>query len=400
MAYVPPYLRGILPPEPEPAPPEHLDEGWNPEPPPEVAAELEREAPAAIAKLVRYTAADIARPLPKLDYLVPRLGLVSGGGAPHMFAGYGFSGKTLALQVLLLCLASGRKVWGAFDGPAQPIRVSHVDAEQGEALTFRRYQRAALGHGIELELDCADRLNVFVMPKLPDGSRLQLTSAHKPVWRDIMDGSGLVVIDSLAALSGAVDENSREQRAGLDLLGELSEDTKCRALVVHHATKPPNQAMAGDRGSRYSIRGSGAIYDALDGAYVFSGEKGESVKVEHVKARSHGEPTDDFALSFGDVEKNGDAKAGVTCTVYGVEVIEEQREAERRRRATLTASKASVRLREVLARGPADARTLRGLLRMSGDTFHAVVGSLGGEIVITDVKEGRAWRKIYRLAGH
>lgn len=41
--YIPPYLRGILPPEPEPAPPEHLDEGWTAEPPPEVAAELERE---------------------------------------------------------------------------------------------------------------------------------------------------------------------------------------------------------------------------------------------------------------------------------------------------------------------------------------------------------------------
>ena len=151
MAYVPPYLRGILPPEPEPAPPEHLDEGWNPEPPPEVAAELEREAPLKPTEGITFlSGAAIAAPLPPLEYIIPRMGMPSGAGAPHMAAGYGFSGKTLASQVMLVCLAANRKVWGSFDGPGRPLNVGHVDAEQGEALTRKRYQRASLGHGIDL----------------------------------------------------------------------------------------------------------------------------------------------------------------------------------------------------------------------------------------------------------
>lgn len=347
--------------------------------------------------LPRFVGADIARPLPKLDYLIPRLGMVSGGGAPHMIAGYGFSGKTLALQVALLCLAAGRKVWGAFDGPGRPLRVAHVDAEQGEALTLKRYQRAAHGHGIDLVADCGDRLNVFCALKLPDGSRLQLTAKHADYWRRIMDGLDLVVVDSLAALSAGTDENSRDQRAGLDLLGTISEETKCRATVIHHATKPPQ--MGADRASRYSIRGSGAIYDAVDSAYVFSGEKGESVRVEHVKARSHGEPTDDFALSFSDVEHNGDAKFGVMCSVFGCEVIDEQRERLRALKDAAAAARALERVLAALRGGPLDQATLKAKARVDGVTLAAALASAQGRVIIESVKDGRSWKKMHRLGG-
>ena len=82
----------------------------------------------------------LAAPLPELDYLVREIGLVAGGGAPHLVAGYGFSGKTLALQALALALVTGRPVWGAYHSP-HARRVVHVDLEQGDRLTRRRYQR-------------------------------------------------------------------------------------------------------------------------------------------------------------------------------------------------------------------------------------------------------------------
>lgn len=394
---IPPYLRGILPDEPEPVPPEHLDEGWTPEPPPEVAAELEREAPAVVVEALPFLSGSaIAAPLPPLAYIIPRMGMPRGPGAPHMAAGYGFSGKTLATQVMLLCLAANRKVWGSFDGPGTPLNVGHVDAEQGEALTRKRYQRAALGHGIDLVADVGDRLRLYCYPKTASGHRITLKREDANWWREMMTGLDLLAVDSLAALSNGVDENSREQREALDMLGELSSDTGCRPFCIHHSTKP---SMDGGREARYSIRGSGAIYDALDSAYIFSGEKGESVKVEHVKARSHGEPTDDFALDFADVEDSGDAKAGVTCTVYGVERIAEQRDRARTKRQEETRGRAAERLLAALRDGPLDQVTLKSKAGVDGTTFPIALSSLNGRIIVTDTKEGRVWKKIYRLIG-
>ena len=66
-----------------------------------------------------------------------------------------------------------------------------------------------------------------------------------------------------------------EIRASLDMLGALSEETGCRAVVIHHARKPG----AGESGAtdRYGIRGSSAIYDGCDAVLVFSAAKGEPV---------------------------------------------------------------------------------------------------------------------------
>lgn len=104
----------------------------------------------------------LAAPLPPLDYLVHQLGISSGSGAPHLLAGYGFSGKTVAAQSMALALVAGRCVWGAFH--SQERRVIHIDLEQGDRLTRRRYQRLALAMSVELPpLD--DRLVVAILPR-------------------------------------------------------------------------------------------------------------------------------------------------------------------------------------------------------------------------------------------
>lgn len=241
----------------------------------------------------------LAEPLPPLEYLIREIGLAAGGGAPHLGAGYGFTGKTITWQAAGLALVAHRSVWGAYKAP-KPFRVVHVDLEQGERLTRRRYQRLALAMGIELA-KLGDGLAVAVMPPL------SLSAEHADAWREIMTGRDLAIVDSLRAATAGADENDSGIRAGLDMLGSLSEATGCRALVIHHARKPAGDEDAG----RYAIRGSSAIYDACDSVYVFSAAKGEPVLVEHVKARSHGEPTEPIALVIEDVERHDVATVSV-----------------------------------------------------------------------------------------
>ena len=87
----------------------------------------------------------IAATLPDLKYLVPGIGLVAGRGAVHMVAGYGYTGKTIACQALALSIASGSELWEGL--AVERGRVVHVDMEQGEYLSRRRYNdsRAARG---------------------------------------------------------------------------------------------------------------------------------------------------------------------------------------------------------------------------------------------------------------
>lgn len=249
---------------------------------------------------------DLEQPMPALSYLVRELGLVAGPGAPHLVAGYGFSGKTFAVQSMLLSLAAGLPVWGAFP-IARPLRVLHVDLEQGE-LTQRRYQRLSRTMGIDMRT-LGDRLAVAVMPRLK-------IKAGETRWIDLMVDRDVVVVDSLRAGCGG-SENDSEFRAALDMLGEISHATSCRPMAIHHAKKPSDD----DTEARYSIRGSSAIYDAVDSAYIFSGARGEPVRVEHVKARSHGDLEADRALVFHDVAIGGDPKGGLRLEVIGMDVL-------------------------------------------------------------------------------
>ena len=329
----------------------------------------------------------LAAPLPELDHLVREIGLVAGGGAPHLVAGYGYSGKTLALQALALGLAAGARVWGAYGG-RDPRRVLHVDLEQGERLTRRRYQRLALASGIALA-SLGDHLAVAVMP-----AGLTLTAGCEERWRQFMAGRDLVIVDSLRAASAGQDENDSGIRSGLDMLGGLSEQTGCRALVIHHARKQGPD----DPGGRYAIRGSSAIFDGVDSAYLFSAAKGEPIHVEHVKARSHGEPVEDFALVIADVEGAGDPKAGVRIEVRGAELVAERRAAREETTRMDRARRDAETLRAVLASHPGlGVRELRGAAKLSGDRLAGALVALGERVEIREEGQGRTKSKRHYL---
>ena len=346
------------------------------------------EAPSSGTRIALLTGPELAAPMPEPDYLVREIGLVAGGGAPHLVAGYGFTGKTLAAQSLALSLAAGVRVWGVY-GARQPRRVAHVDLEQGERLTRRRYQRLALAMGVDLRA-LGDALAVAVMPPI------SLRAEHEESWRELMTGRDLVIVDSLRAATGGADENDSGIRAGLDMLAKVSDETGCRPLVIHHARKP----NADDPGGRYAIRGSSAIYDACDSVYVFSAAQGEPVLIEHVKARSHGEPTEPVALVIADVEHAGDPRAGVRVVVHGAELVS-QRRAEREAEGQRVKARhdAEVLRSAILATPGQGAHALRERTGLSGARYRAALAFLGDEVEIREEKRGRATVYAHYLRG-
>jgi hypothetical protein len=241
----------------------------------------------------------LCMPLPPVNYLVPALGI--GVGAPAMFAGYGFTGKTAVAQDLALSVASGTDFLGLYR--ARKGRVLHLDFEQGARITTDRYQRLAKGKGVDLAslADDALRVGVFPVVRLSDQDAEEVLSAA-------FEGIALVVIDSLRACAPGVDENSSEVREVLDQVNRACEKSGTTALFVHHARKPKE----GDGGNAtFAIRGSSGIFDACGSVFVFEGFKGGPSTVRHQKCRNRGTLVDDFGFSVEDVEFNGDNRAGL-----------------------------------------------------------------------------------------
>jgi hypothetical protein len=209
-----------------------------------------------------------------------------------------------------------------------------------------------------------------------------------------MTGRDVMLVDSLRAASPGVDENSSDMRAGLDMLGAISEETGCRAEVIHHARKP----REGDGDSRYSVRGSSAIFDACDAVHVFSAERDEPVLVETVKARSHGELPESMCLEIEDVEVSGIARAGLRVSVRGVEVLREQRTKKETDKRAARAREDARTVKQALGAHPdgLGTRQLREATGLSGARFAAAMVELGAEVTRT---AGPGQLVIHRLAG-
>lgn len=239
--------------------------------------------------------------LPELPWLVPALGIAP--GPPVMVAGSGYSRKTLALQALALSVASGKPCWGVY-GVRQGA-VLHIDYEQGRRVTTERYQRLARGMGIELVgLD----LEVAMLPTM----HLDSPGAEATLSR-ACSGKALVLIDSFRAACPGADENSSDMRQHLDMLGRVSERTGATILVIHHMKKPSKEQPGGDK---FGIRGSGAIFEACGGVFIFAGEKGKPTTVRHEKERNRGQEVDDFGLDAKDIDCPETGKPG-----WGLRVV-------------------------------------------------------------------------------
>lgn len=306
--------------------------------------------PAAEAYRI-LTGRDLATPLPPIPWACQKLRLTA--GAPTMFAGYGYSGKSVLLQSLALSVASGKDFLGMW--PVEQGRVVHIDYEQGHRQTTERYQRLARASEVDLAaLD--DALSVHVLPPNmlnSDGAAAWLTS--------ITEGAALCIVDSLAEGTSGLDENSADMRGPLIMAKRVSEVNGCAMIFVHHSRKPPSDVKAAG-GARMAIRGSSAIYSALGGCFVMTGEKGEPVKVEHEKDRTGFGLLSDFYVAIEDVPHDKDAR-------WGLRVVHMEPE------QVLGAAAAR---EEKAVRGYLEPRIHEALLRQPGLTANALHEVLGG----------------------
>lgn len=322
---------------PEP-PPDHFDD-WQPS---------DDDAPDAPPRSTETPAhqgwptinvAGIFAALEPVNFLVGPLDLCA--GAPGLFAGYGYSGKTLAAQSMALAISSGSRLWGAFD--ARKGRVLHVDYEQGQRLSRERYQRLAVGLSLGPS-DLGDRLELVSMPPVYlDGSGLEDFLSER------LAGFDLAIIDSLKAACPTIEENDSSVRRVLDCMTRASERTGCAVVVIHHARKPSRDAAGG---AKMAIRGSGAIFDACGSVLVFEAEKGQPTRVSHEKARVSGRLVEDFLLQVEDVEVGRDPRAGVAVLANVAPSRDDAAEDAAAQRRRARAERAAAELRSLFEREP------------------------------------------------
>jgi hypothetical protein len=215
---------------------------------------------------------EIFAPLPPPNDLVA--GVIR-RGTVCLLGAYGGSGKTWVATDLGLAVASGGRWLGAFD--CMRGRVTFLDYESGSFELRRRIQAIAAPRGITgrdgLAIDLAAFPSLYAQGA-DFAPRLEALARERE----------LIVIDSLAAVSAGVDENSADMRRGLDVMRGAAERTGCVFVVVLHAKKVG--ANGGEIDARELFRGSSAIYDAADTALAIT-KLGERWKLSQTKAR-HG----------------------------------------------------------------------------------------------------------------
>lgn len=265
-------------------------------------ASLKRSA--ATLGLAWQLPVDILAPVPPVPWVVPGLHLAP--GRPCIVAGYGASAKTLSCQAMAVAAAAGIPVWGHFE-PARALRIRHVDSEQGDGATRRRYRRLAYALGVGHE-HLGDRLQMVSFP----GIYLSGKGAEA-AWKRVADGADIIILDSLRALTPGVDENSSEMRRHLDPLTRISEATGAVFVIIHHAGKTPSDPSAAKREGRQQLRGSSGIFDAAGSVFLLKGAGNEPKKMEQVKAPADAEggALDPFWLTVEDITDGSNDRAGV-----------------------------------------------------------------------------------------
>ncbi len=327
----------------------------------------------------------IFAPLPPVRWLCQGLDLAP--GAPALFAGYGYSGKTVAAQEFALAVATGTPAWGRF--PVRQGRVLHVDYEQGSYLTRLRYQRLARARGAGLR-ELGGRLEVEPLPPW----YLDAGDAYEQLVRRC-EGLDLVIVDSFRAACPHTDENSSDARVPLDVLGRVSEATGAVAVALHHARKPTKDDRGG---AKTSIRGSGALFDACGTVLVFASEKGKAATVSQEKARITGRPAADFGLWIEDVEVDGDPVGGLRVSAIDADADGSPKKSDEEKFAamktklleilrregaivgSLDSIQARVKARRVDVRAALNELVLAGLVQRSGSYHQPRFTAVGSEL--------------------
>lgn len=262
-------------------------------PEPEVKPSPTREIPSdpapAARRFVVRSAADIAKPVPPVEYLLRHFGIAK--GRPTLLAGYGGGGKTILAQCLLLHMAAGRP--SCFGLPIASGGVLHLDYEMTDDPLDRRYQRLAFAYGIDL---AASNLELISMPDI------YLSDKDAEVALiEVCAGKMLTVIDNLAAATATAltKENEAAHRRYLDLLTRVSKKTGCAFLVLVHERKASKDEPAS---TLQRVRGNSALTDAAGAVVSISAAEGDGVITMTQSKASYRKPGDEVVLKIEDVD--------------------------------------------------------------------------------------------------
>lgn len=313
---------------------------------------------------------DVEKPLPPLQYFCPALKIVSGGGAPHMIAGSSFVGKSIVVQSMIMSLCTGMPLWGAYPIP-RPFKVAHIDLEQGIYRTAERYQRLAYAMRADRHL-LVENFALKVHPR--EFTLANPNPRTETAWKRAMAGRDLIVVDTLRPAMPGLDENSSLFGEGLYALARLSEETGCRAMVLHHTKKPGLDGVNRDD-RKDSIRGSTSIFAACDHVLVLYGKKWEPFEVTTEKNRE-GVEIDPLFLKFEDV----DSRRGLqVVTLDEEEAVAERSDLKGTKR--LAADKERVKA-ALVAAGPdgLGGRALRDITNLNGSRMAAALEALGEDV--------------------
>lgn len=227
--------------------------------------------------------AKIWEPLPPPDYLVDGLFV---RGSLGLLVAYGSSLKTWLAMALLLASATGSDWLGR---SCRQAEVCLIDFESGDYELRRRVQMIARGHGY------ATPIAGFTFASMPDVCLAEdaFFEAIEPLARRF----GIIVVDSLAAGSGGVDENDARFARPLQRLKAIASKTGCVIILIHHSRKTTGD---GKTDEREMVRGSSAIFNAVDVVLGLTrGEEGLFV-VRQSKARG-GKSVEPFTVRVDDV---------------------------------------------------------------------------------------------------
>lgn len=264
------------------------------------------------------TAAQIYAQLPPYPWLVEGLHLAP--GRISLLNGYADVGKTVIAMTWALGVATGRKIWNVF-APARSGVVLHLNGEIGSYIARERYQRLTRGMGIDFqEMVNAGQLRLSNYP----AARLD-DDDFEPQLAAVCEGCALVIIDSLRAFSGALDENAKEIGVALLMLARVSQATGATIVVLHHNRKPSKEDVGG---AKMSISGSSSILGGSECAYVMTKEKGAPILVQHERSPI-GRPMPDFGLMIEDIEKDGDPRWGLRIVHMEAEQMAQAAESAR-----------------------------------------------------------------------
>jgi len=230
-----------------------------------------------IPEIPRLTVVDVLQwrtsPAPEVRWLISMLLAMGEAGC---LVGRSNSGKGFILLMLIMAVTTGRDLFGR-KGTGKPMKVLFLEMEDSPAELHRRISRLLELMRKDPTWTEQDEINLFanlvlltpnwnstegktlsaLFPTL-DGHISTITKAGQEV--------GLIVLDTLAALSEG-DENAVEaQRETLAALYRLRDVTGACVLAVHHTRKTstggkPQPLL--DRMSFDSTRGSSAIVASM-----------------------------------------------------------------------------------------------------------------------------------------